>query len=114
MESTIKIWIDRDKCTGCGLCAADCLRRVIEMKDYKARVIRDECLKCGHCLAVCPANAVRMDGIEDVILENSDSVKTLDPDILQTHLNKMCAAFPRLYRRRVKAHGFDFLLIFTL
>jgi len=86
MESAIKIQIDRDKCTGCGQCAADCLRRVIEIQDQKARMLSDECLKCGHCLAICPVNAVRMDGVEDTILEKNESVKTLDAGSLQAHL----------------------------
>ena len=86
MDKTIKIIIDRDKCDGCGLCAADCLRGVIETRDGKAAVTSDDCLKCGHCLAVCPKNAVRMDGVEDEIIEKTEAGKTLDADILKAHL----------------------------
>jgi len=86
MESAIKIIIDRDKCAGCGECAADCLRRVIEVRGGKAAVLSGDCLKCGHCVAVCPANAVRMEGVEDEILEKGESAGALDADALKAHL----------------------------
>ncbi len=86
MESMIKIKIDRDQCTGCGLCVADCLRHVLEVQDSKAVVLSDDCLKCGHCLAVCPANAVRMKGIEDEIMEKGESSGTLNAESLKAHL----------------------------
>ena len=86
MESIINIIVDQDKCTGCGECAADCLRHVLEVRDGKARVLSGDCMKCGHCLAVCPANAVRMEGIEDEILEKCESAGMLDADSLKTHL----------------------------
>ena len=35
------VMIDRDKCTGCGLCAADCIAFNIEIKDEKACVKRE-------------------------------------------------------------------------
>ena len=49
--------IDRDKCVGCGLCAADCIALNIELQDGTARV-KKECFQCGHCVAVCPSGAV--------------------------------------------------------
>jgi len=86
MESMTKIKIDRDQCTGCGLCVADCLRHVLEVQNSKAVVLSDDCLKCGHCLAVCPANAVRMKGIEDEIMEKGESSGTLNAESLKAHL----------------------------
>jgi len=86
MESAIKIVIDRDKCTGCGECAADCLRHALEIRDGKAVVLSDDCLKCGHCLAICPANAVQIKGVGDDILEKGEAPETLDAGILKAHL----------------------------
>jgi len=86
MESTIKIIIDQNKCTGCGDCATDCTRHTLEMRDSKARVLDGDCLLCGHCLAVCPAGAVRMEGIGDEILEADDAAWRLDADALKAHL----------------------------
>jgi len=86
METLIKICIDHDKCTGCGSCLADCLHHVLEIRDGKTYVLSDDCLKCGHCVAVCPAGAVRMEGVEDTILEKSGTVNMLDPTTLMEHL----------------------------
>lgn len=66
--------IDREKCIGCGLCAADCIALNIELKDKKAAV-KDECLQCGHCVAICPMNAVSipeydMDDVEEYAAED--------------------------------------------
>ena len=86
MESAIKIIIERDKCDGCGLCVSDCLQRTLEIRDGKAQVLSDNCLKCGHCLAICPMNAVRMEGVEDEILETGGPGGVLDADALKAHL----------------------------
>lgn len=61
--------IDREKCIGCGLCAADCSIENIEVIDKKA-VIKNDCFNCGHCVAVCPTGAASipeydMDDVEE-------------------------------------------------
>lgn len=53
------IQIDRDLCTGCGKCQADCITHAIAVKDGKACAGLG-CFKCGHCVAVCPQGAVSL------------------------------------------------------
>ena len=49
------IEIDRDKCNGCGACAAACHEGAISMIDGKAQLIRDDyCDGLGDCLHTCP------------------------------------------------------------
>jgi dihydroorotate dehydrogenase/NAD-dependent dihydropyrimidine dehydrogenase PreA subunit len=52
--------IDREICTGCGLCLkpAHCLATYA--KDGKVEINEEECLGCGTCLLLCPANAISM------------------------------------------------------
>lgn len=49
--------INRATCTGCGLCAADCITQNIIISDGTATAKHD-CFLCGHCVAICPRNAV--------------------------------------------------------
>jgi len=53
--------IDKAKCIGCGLCAADCLGRAISLESGQAEIVKD-CFMCGHCVAVCPQEAVSIEG----------------------------------------------------
>ena len=48
--------IDKELCTGCGYCVADCISAKISVKDRKA-VYSGECLHCGHCVAICPVGS---------------------------------------------------------
>lgn len=55
------IIIDKNKCTGCGLCVSDCFRRSLRIVQNKARTVSGNCNRCGHCVAICPAEAVAFD-----------------------------------------------------
>ena len=53
------IEIDRDKCNGCGACAAACHEGAISMVDGKAQLMRDDyCDGLGDCLPACPTGAI--------------------------------------------------------
>lgn len=53
------ITIDKDKCNGCGKCAAACHEGAIEMIDGVATLTREDyCDGVGDCLPACPTNAI--------------------------------------------------------
>lgn len=53
------IEIDREKCNGCGACAAACHEGAIAMVDGKAQLMRDDyCDGFGDCLPACPTGAI--------------------------------------------------------
>ncbi len=53
------IKIDREKCNGCGACAAACHEGAIEMINGKAVLTREDyCDGLGDCLPACPTNAI--------------------------------------------------------
>ncbi len=53
------IHIDREKCNGCGACAAACHEGAIGMVEGKAALLRDDyCDGLGDCLPACPTGAI--------------------------------------------------------
>lgn len=53
------IQIDKEKCNGCGLCAAACHEGAIGMVEGKAKLLRDDyCDGLGDCLPTCPTGAI--------------------------------------------------------
>jgi MinD superfamily P-loop ATPase len=51
--------IDREKCTGCGLCAGICACGALKMVDQVIQVIEvEECGWCTLCELVCPSGAI--------------------------------------------------------
>ena len=54
------IEIDKEKCNGCGACAAACHEGAIGMVDGVATLLRDDyCDGLGDCLPTCPTGAIR-------------------------------------------------------
>jgi NAD-dependent dihydropyrimidine dehydrogenase PreA subunit/nitroreductase len=59
-----RIEIDRELCSGCGLCVSVCPTRTISLIEGKATVSGEASILCGHCAAVCPQEAVRVSAID--------------------------------------------------
>ncbi|MEA3506594.1 MAG: 4Fe-4S binding protein, partial [Elusimicrobiota bacterium] len=54
-------WIDKERCTGCGICVQDCPVDAIALTDSAAAIDMDECIRCGSCHNICAQEAVRHD-----------------------------------------------------
>jgi 2-oxoglutarate ferredoxin oxidoreductase subunit delta len=66
-NSTVTIF--PDWCKGCGICAAFCPAKVMELNDQgKAVVLREEeCINCGFCELHCPDFAIMVrPKVEDI------------------------------------------------
>ncbi len=59
-----RIEINRDLCSGCGVCVTACPTGTISMIEGKAAVCKEESISCGHCEAICPQGAVRVRAID--------------------------------------------------
>lgn len=58
-KALIEYWIDKEKCTGCGLCARNCSQDAISGEKKEPHVIDPEkCVKCGVCQETCKFDAV--------------------------------------------------------
>ena len=56
------IWIDEEKCNGCGLCIPNCQEGALQVIDGKARLISDLfCDGLGACIGHCPEGAIEIE-----------------------------------------------------
>lgn len=70
-------YIDRDKCSGCGLCISACPYDAISMVNGKADINEIACRGCGACASVCPPHAIEISGATDEQLQEMiDAVLT--------------------------------------
>jgi 2-oxoglutarate ferredoxin oxidoreductase subunit delta len=62
------VFINIDRCKGCGFCVEYCPRDVLEMgkdlssKGYQLAIVKDgvKCLACGFCEFICPEFAITL------------------------------------------------------
>ena len=52
------VHVDKEKCYGCGECAAICQGDVFEMADKADPARPENCLGCQACTAVCKTDAI--------------------------------------------------------
>ncbi|RLF25124.1 MAG: hypothetical protein DRN15_00240 [Thermoprotei archaeon] len=79
-----RVYVDYDKCIGCGLCARDCPASAIEMvviepeKGIRGRrplIDLSRCIFCGQCELSCPRKAIKF--IHEYELATSDKKSLL-------------------------------------
>lgn len=74
----LQFTVNGQRCTYCGLCAADCPAQIITQAGKALPFIEPEqessCLQCQHCLAICPTGAISILG------KNPDDSFKLSPD----------------------------------
>jgi ferredoxin len=49
--------IQRDRCSGCGLCIKACPQQAILLENKQAHILAERCTACGTCEAVCRRGA---------------------------------------------------------
>ena len=57
------IRINRETCTGCGLCAKICHESCITLVDERPVIDIKFCSTCSQCVAICPAQALSWKGV---------------------------------------------------
>jgi len=75
-----------DKCSGCGVCAADCIARIITLENKRPTISPDNeanCIACQHCLTVCPTGAISILGLRPEDSRPLDG-SPVDPEALET------------------------------
>ena len=80
------MFVDQEKCTGCGICIPYCPAQAITLVEKKAVIDQDACLECGNCIRTnvvrCPGKAFYEDpGIYDT----PRSIRRFFSDPMTTH-----------------------------
>jgi polyferredoxin len=57
-RSTHRIRVAKERCTGCNVCARNCMCGAIKMVDKIAVVEQSSCMDCHECVDVCDWNAI--------------------------------------------------------
>jgi nitroreductase/NAD-dependent dihydropyrimidine dehydrogenase PreA subunit len=90
--------IDKELCTGCGLCIDICPYKAIQLVGGKAEyMLKGDCFSCGHCQAVCPVDAVSMGGL---VLDFNFSTFTELPGVVQPGTGKISELVSLMRSRR--------------
>jgi NAD-dependent dihydropyrimidine dehydrogenase PreA subunit len=59
LRNVTTLQLNRNKCTGCGMCLDVCPHEVFALEADKAVIAdRDACMECGACQQNCPAGAI--------------------------------------------------------
>jgi len=58
LRFTRRIRVERDRCTGCNICARNCMTGAIKMVDRIAVVDQLSCMSCHECVDVCDWHAI--------------------------------------------------------
>ena len=54
-----KAIVDKEKCTGCGICIDTCDQKAITVDDNDiAKIDKEKCTGCGDCVKECPSEAI--------------------------------------------------------
>jgi NAD-dependent dihydropyrimidine dehydrogenase PreA subunit len=59
-KQIMAVKINKEKCTGCGICVDICPVEAISMEDDKAKIDTEKCVDCGQCVEQCPNEAISM------------------------------------------------------
>ena len=59
-KALMNLWIDPEKCKGCGLCKRNCPAGCISGEPGQTHSIdTSKCIKCGTCISKCPFHAIK-------------------------------------------------------
>lgn len=84
------VYIDKEKCTGCGTCVDTCHEGAIGLIDGKAQLLSDEyCDGLGNCLR-CPEDAISIIEREADAYDIKKAPKRVNPNQTKTHVPSGC------------------------
>lgn len=65
------IYINRDLCSGCGLCVEICPFNGVKLDEEDVAILLDACTECGACVDECPVEAISIELIKEGVIDIS-------------------------------------------
>lgn len=96
MNSSITmLYVDEDRCSGCGVCAEVCPHGAIVVEGGKASIRQHLCRQCEACAAACPERAI-LAVTESALVPQPDRTRVVRPQELSRPLSAVARAAPAL------------------
>jgi len=101
LKNHVRPLIDKEKCTGCGLCTIDCPTKALminqsdERDTYQLLFRQEACDACGVCEKSCPENCLQLVEIEAEVDEAGKKVKVIFEDDVSRCVECGIPLFPR-------------------
>jgi ferredoxin len=100
--------IDKETCTGCGLCTIDCSTKALminqsnERDTYQLLFRQEACDACGVCEKSCPENSLQLVEIDPEENEAGKEVKVVFEDNLSRCVECGIPLYPRSMAKRLE------------
>jgi ferredoxin len=101
LRNHVRPFIDKEKCTGCGLCTMDCPTRALilnqtnEKDTYQLLFRQEACNACGACEKSCPENCLQLVEEEPERNETGKEAEVIFEDNLSRCMECGIPLFPR-------------------
>jgi NAD-dependent dihydropyrimidine dehydrogenase PreA subunit len=97
----VRPFIDKEKCTGCGLCTIDCPTKALtisqnsERDSYQLLFREEACNACGVCEKSCPENCLQLVEKEPEQNKTGKEAKVIFEDKISRCMECGTPLFPR-------------------
>lgn len=83
--------INKELCTGCGICVAVCPYKAIGLEGGSAEYLLESCFCCAHCQSVCPEGAVSVPGLHFPVemLNNHEGEQSIESESTRSLIRLM-------------------------
>jgi Fe-S-cluster-containing hydrogenase component 2 len=94
MNSNIAmLYVDQDRCSGCGVCVSVCPHGAIVIEEGKASIRQGLCHQCEACAAACPERAI-LSVTESALVPEPDRARAVRPREPSRPLSVVARAAP--------------------